>query len=194
MQSESFTVLRHSIHAILSNVPWDHWVVMAVLTWIIAGFLLARKKCSVYAAVAMGLTIFVILFLLEAAVVMRLCGNYPYDSGLTWGVDRLVHPSVSEWAELFSNVGVFIPFGLFLSEYLSITKHFSTWRRLGLVTIFGFGLSLCIESLQLVLSVGFFELTDLVMNTLGAFLGARVAALIRRFLRPEGARNDIIDR
>ena len=188
MQSESFTVLRHSIRAILSNVPWAHWVVMAVLALAIAGILFIRKKCSTYTASALGLTIFVSLFLLEAAVVMRFCGNYPYNSGFFLRVDRLAHPSVSEWAELFSNVGVFIPFGLFLSEFLASSKQFRTGRRLGLATLAGFGLSLCIEFLQLLLRVGFFELTDLVMNTLGAFVGAFISAGLRKVVGREVCR------
>ena len=180
--SESFTVLRHSIHAILSNVPWGHWVVMAVAALVVAVFLLIRKRCSAYAAWALGLTVFVGLFLLETAVMMRFCGNYPYNSGVNFGFDRIVHPSVSGWAELISNIGVFIPFGLFLSEFLASAKRFSAGRRLGLATLAGFGLSLCIECLQLVLHVGYFELTDLVMNTLGAFVGAGMSVVGRRVL------------
>ena len=44
-------------------------------------------------------------------------------------------------------------------------------RQLWLATLAGFGLSLTIECLQLLLHVGFFELTDLVMNTVGAVVG-----------------------
>ena len=48
------------------------------------------------------------------------------------------------------------------------------------MTLAGFGPSLTIESLQLLLHVGFFELTDLVMNTVGAFVGALVLAGVRK--------------
>lgn len=48
------------------------------------------------------------------------------------------------------------------------------------MTLAGFGLSLTIECLQLLLHVGFFELTDLVMNTVGAFVGALVAVILRK--------------
>lgn len=153
---------------------------MTVVALAVAVFLLIRKKCSAYAALALGLTVFVGLFLLETAVLMRLSGNYPYNSGVTFGFERIVHPSVSGWAELISNVVVFIPFGLFLSEFLASAKRFSAGRRLGLATLAGFGLSLLIECLQLLLRVGFFELTDLVMNTLGAFVGAGLAVVGRK--------------
>ena len=43
----------------------------------------------------------------------------------------------------------------------------------------GFALSLCVECLQWVLRVGFFELTDLVLNTLGACAGALLTAAVR---------------
>ena len=43
-----------------------------------------------------------------------------------------------------------------------------------------FCFSLCMDCLQQVLYVGFFELTDLVMNTLGAFVGALISAGLRK--------------
>ena len=48
------------------------------------------------------------------------------------------------------------------------------------MTLVAFGLSLCIECLQLVLKVGFFEVTDLVMNTLGGFVGALISMGVRK--------------
>ena len=42
------------------------------------------------------------------------------------------------------------------------------------------GLSLCIECLQLLLRVGVFKLTDLVMNTLGAFGRALISVGLRK--------------
>lgn len=73
--------------------------------------------------------------------------------------------------ETLSNIAVFVPFGSFLSEFLASAKRLRPGRRFWLATLAGFGLSLCIESLQLLLHVGFFELTDLVMNTVGAGMG-----------------------
>lgn len=93
--------------------------------------------------------------------------------------NRIFHGNVWGWTQIFSNLVAFIPFGFFLSEFLASTKSVSTGRRLGLVTLTGFGLSLTIECLQLLLRVGFFELTDLVMNTVGAFVGASIAVLGR---------------
>ena len=87
---------------------------------------------------------------------------------------------------MLANVVVFVPFGFFLSEFLSMTKRFGTSsafsarRRIGLVALAAFGLSLCIESLQLILRLGVFEITDLVLNTLGGIVGALMSAGVRK--------------
>ena len=57
-----------------------------------------------------------------------------------------------------------------------------SWRRVGWAVLAAFGLSLCIECLQLVLRVGFFELADLVMNAVGGGVGAGIAVVIRSLL------------
>lgn len=55
----------------------------------------------------------------------------------------------------------------FLSAFLVSAMRFCGLRRILLSILAALGLSFCIECLQLVLKVGFFELTDLVMNTVG---------------------------
>ena len=65
---------------------------------------------------------------------------------------------------LAGNVIGFLPFGFFL-PILS--------RRLrngAVVTALGFGLSLLVESIQLVFKVGCFDVDDLILNTLGVLL------------------------
>lgn len=177
------SVLQTYIRGIVAHVPATHWTVIGALSLTLTIFLAGRKNCSVYGAIALGITVFSSLFLLDTAVVIRYFGMMGHESGYNLAFDfaRLFrHGSGS--AEMLTNLAAFIPFGLFLSEFLASAKRFSAGRRLGLATLVGFGLSLCIECLQLLLRVGFFELTDLVMNTLGAFVGAGVAVLIRRFL------------
>ena len=142
-----------------------------------------------YGAIVVGLTVFSGLFLLETGVVARCWDMVPHEFGidLRLGIDRLF-PAASRHARLesMSNIAVFVPFGLFLAESLAAGKRYGAWRRIGLATLAGFGLSLCIECLQLILRVGFFELTDLVMNTMGGFVGACISAAgrgVRRMWR-----------
>lgn len=176
---------RYYSHYILSHISWEHWAVMAVVSLAWTVILLIRKKCSVYGAMAWGLTVFMGLFLLDTAVGIRYLGLMKHTAGhnLTLDFSRMFQKTGQGSVESLCNVAVFVPFGLFLSEFLASAKRLRPSRRLGLVTLAGFGLSLCIECLQLVLHVGFFEVTDLVMNTLGAFVGAGGAFMIRRFLR-----------
>lgn len=152
---------------------------MGVVSLALTVILLIRKKCSVYGAIALGLTVFMGLFLLDTAVVSRFLGVILHGYGYTLSFHRLSHITKDGLIELIANIVVFVPFGFFLSEFLASTKSFSAGRRLGLVTLAGFGLSLTIECLQLLLHVGFFELTDLVMNTVGAFVGAGVSVGVR---------------
>jgi len=83
---------------------------------------------------------------------------------------------------LFSTA-VFEPSGFFLAEFLTSTKPFSVGRRIGLVALVGFGLSLCIECIQLVFSVGIFELTDLVLNSAGAVVGVGISLVIHSIIQ-----------
>lgn len=155
---------------------------MGVVSLALTVILLIRKKCSVYGAIALGLAVFMGLFLLDAAVGIRYLGIMKHAAGhdLTLDFSRMFRKSGQGPVETLCNVAVFVPFGLFLSEFLASAKRLRPGRWLGLVTLAGFGLSLCIESLQLVLKVGFFEVTDLVMNTVGAFGGALISVGVRK--------------
>lgn len=144
--------------------------------------LLIRKKCSVYGAMAWCLTVFMGLFLLDAAVGIRYLGIMKHAAGhdLTLDFSRMFRKSGQGPVETLSNIAVFVPSGFFLGEWLASSNRTGSWRRGGLVTLAAFGLSLCIECLQLVLHVGFFEVTDLVMNTLGGFVGALISVGVRK--------------
>ena len=170
----SSTILSYT-HGILSHIPWWHWAVMGVVSLALTVILLVRKNCPVYGAVAMGLTVFMGLFVLDAAVVIRYWGITPHTSGcnLTLDLSRLFRKTGQGPAESISNIAVFVPFGFFLGESLASLNRTGTgsWRRFGWVLLAAFGLSLCIECLQLFLKVGYFEVMDLGMNTLGGLIG-----------------------
>ena len=172
------------IHSILALIPWWHWAMIVVLA--MAAFVLARRRRTVYGAVVLGVTVFVALFLLETTVVLRCCNLLPYFPGQSFRValTDLFNGSKARRTELFSNFAVFVPFGICLEECFATAKRRrGFWRRTGWATLGGFALSLCVECLQWVLGVGFFELTDLVLNTLGAFAGALLAAAVRGLFR-----------
>ena len=159
-----------------------HWIVIAGVSLVVLVFLLIRKKNSVYGSFILALTVLYGLYLLDDLFLCRLGGDIvrPYGFDLGAEYQRLIHGSVEHRILMLFNVAFFVPFGFFLAEFLASAKQFRARRRLGLATLAGFGLSLCIEFLQLVFRVGIFEVTDLLMNTLGAFVGAGVAVGVRK--------------
>lgn len=173
--------LQLYLNGILSRIPWWYWVIAGSLSLVLAVFV-RNRKCSAYGKIAFGMSVFVGFFLLGTAVFLRYFGYFPHGSGYSFGMDRLIHPDTYGWTELISNFIAFTPLGFFLSEYLASTQRFRAGRQILYVTLAGLGLSLCIECLQLVLRVGFFEVTDLVMNTLGGGVGAEVAVIGRKVL------------
>ena len=178
----SESVLQLYVGGILAHISMVHLAIIGVLSMALTVILLIRKKRSEYGAIALGITFFFGMVLLDTAVLIRWCGgeNHVARISLESEYYRFSQGGKIRLVEMLANIAAFIPFGLFLSEFLASAKRFSAGRRLGLATLAGFGLSLCIECLQLLLRVGFFELTDLVMNTLGAFVGALISAGLRK--------------
>lgn len=77
------------------------------------------------------------------------------------------------WAyakDVFLNIAGFVPLGFFLSAYLSSVG--SIRRPLIVAVCFGCTVSLLIEVLQAYIPVRESGMTDVITNTLGAFLGA----------------------
>ena len=66
--------------------------------------------------------------------------------------------------ETIYNFVVFIPFGLLLSVNL---KRANFWRRLAIIL----GFSLAAEITQFVFAIGITDITDVITNTAGGFLG-----------------------
>ncbi len=76
-----------------------------------------------------------------------------------------------QFAEILANGIVFAPFGI-VFQYLFKRKNI--WRDLAIC----FGVSLCIETVQLFTIIGNFATADLIMNTLGYFVGLALYRLI----------------
>lgn len=171
------------VHNNLSHIPWAHWTVIGGVSLALILLALSRKRTSVYGSVALGMTVFTGLFLLDALVLVRSLGivQHATNAGIDLGKEfqSVFHGSVGYRVGMLSNILAFIPFGFFLSGFLASTRRIGACHRIGVATLAGFGLSLGIECLQLLLHVGFFEVTDLLMNTLGAFVGAGVSVGVR---------------
>ena len=84
----------------------------------------------------------------------------------TWGINDRNNAYVVE------NVLLFIPYG-FLGAWTS-----GRLRRILLCGVFGFLTSVGIESLQLVTRRGFFQIDDILTNTLGTVIGCGIFCII----------------
>ncbi|MDE6957891.1 MAG: VanZ family protein [Lachnospiraceae bacterium] len=71
------------------------------------------------------------------------------------------------FTNLFGNVVIFVPFGFFMPMASKYRSFFSA-------LFYSFGLSLCVETFQLVTKVGSFDVDDLLLNTLGGVAGYTV--------------------
>jgi len=80
--------------------------------------------------------------------------------------------------QMIANIIVFIPLGLLLSVNLKRTNF---WRKLAYVVLF----SVAVEALQFVLAIGITDITDVIMNTLGGFIGMKIYGLCNKFLDEE---------
>ncbi len=87
---------------------------------------------------------------------------------------RTGHPS--SWVLTFSllNILLFIPFGILAYP---IFRSYKRVLRILVVTMAGALTSLAVECIQLVTGRGMFEISDLVTNTAGSFIGVVMAAV-----------------
>jgi len=169
--------LRHAFR----HLPWEFWLVIAVVAIAIALVSRKLKGYSAYASIALGLAVFFGIYMLGAMVLKRIgvqIEQHP-EPNLIAEYHRLFHGSAEHRAFMLFNVLVFMPFGFTLSEFLSVAKHFGSKRVLGFVAISAFLISLSIETLQWILRVGLFEITDMVLNTLGAIAGSALSLGLR---------------
>lgn len=121
-------------------------------------------------ALYMGLLVYFLFFAESYGRVAGMQQEYRYNLKLFEEIKRfwIYRREVGLLAmilNIFGNVIGFVPFGYILPV---MTYRFQNWL---LVTLGGFSLSLCVETVQLVFRVGCFDVDDLVLNTLGAFLG-----------------------
>ncbi len=80
--------------------------------------------------------------------------------------------------EILYNCAAFIPLGLLLSVNF---KRAAFWRKLAFVSVF----SLTAEIAQYVLAIGATDITDLITNTIGGFLGLILYDLCKKYIHNE---------
>jgi len=89
-----------------------------------------------------------------------------------------IPPYTLNLRETIYNCVFFIPFGLLLSVNF---KNISFWRKLAFILV----LSLIFEIIQYIFAIGTSDITDLITNTLGGFLGLKLYDLGSKYLNNE---------
>lgn len=120
---------------------------------------------------------YVVLVYCSTVVLRPSNSEYGYDYTPFWSYKIILkgeNPIL--FPENVMNVVAFVPFGMLIGL---ICREIKWWQ----VLLLGFGLSLSIEILQLVLKRGFSELDDVIHNSIGCIVGyglyqmARIARL-----------------
>ena len=112
---------------------------------------------------------FYVGIMLCTTVWFREAGSTKIDLELwsTWGINNRNNALVVE------NVLLFIPYGFLLPWVFERARGFLRIGFWGLLT------SVCVEVLQLVTGRGYFQIDDILTNTLGALIGFLAFALVR---------------
>ncbi|MBP3197280.1 MAG: VanZ family protein, partial [Butyrivibrio sp.] len=71
------------------------------------------------------------------------------------------------------NIALFVPWGAILYLY---RRNDNKSKAIIMTTLLGFSCSAFVEVTQRITGTGFFELTDIFTNTVGAFIGAALSA------------------
>ncbi|MDE5824987.1 MAG: VanZ family protein [Lachnospiraceae bacterium] len=126
----------------------------------------------VYLTIVLRITVFRSTFTLQ-----YLCQNGKVILTLLEGyIDLIKRGDWFAFTYLFvGNIVWFVPFGMYL-------QYMGKQKTLLHTTIYGFLFSLLIETLQYVFGTGFSELDDLVLNTLGAWIGGGLVKAGTRFI------------
>ena len=133
-----------------------------------------RRKSKLLRAVGKVLFILYIVFLIYFLFLAEWYGRsgteeYRYNLELFREIRRFLTyreqlGTFTVFANLFGNILIFVPFGFFISMAGKTRGFFKT-------LFCSFGLSLCVELVQLVTRVGSFDVDDILLNTIGGILG-----------------------
>lgn len=77
--------------------------------------------------------------------------------------------------DFWGNILLFFPIGF-------ITTFITRVPKIKYITFLGFVVSTVVELSQVVFSRGYFEIDDLITNTIGAFIGALIGLIVKKFL------------
>ena len=123
----------------------------------------------VYLLLLIWIILFKLQFSMEALDRGRALNLIPFHYGK--GIGGAYH-----FKEMLDNVLIFMPMGIYLQMLLPKSKFYTKVLVIA-------GTSLCLEIAQYVLAVGRTDITDLITNTAGGFLGLALYGIVNRLLK-----------
>ena len=162
-------------------------ILIAILLFIPAFFINRRKKISTVKLLQFYLFLVYSWFVLNITILRRPIGSREgivhLFINLGFGL-RTGNPSFRVSAYSIYNIILFIPIGIL--AYLAFRNRMC-FKSIAITTFIGLCYSLLIETTQLITGTGMFELTDILTNTTGSFIGAVLCAL---FIKLSGNKID----
>lgn len=154
--------------SLINNIPLFIYGVLLTIFIVGAIAIFFNKRGKLVRGIALLVLSEYISFLYFVTIIYRVAKKKKrYDMTPFWSYDR---PDLL--FEIIMNIIVFVPIGFLMGMIIS---NISWWKAL----IFGGGISLSIEILQLLTHRGVAELDDLIHNTLGCLIGYGCYALVR---------------
>ena len=151
------------------------------------GAFLKNKKASAFRITNLILLIITIYVIINTTIISRAASEY--KTVITPFYSFVVAKTQPEmWRQMYMNVALFIPFGIFLVNIFS--DKIKPFIRVALTSATGALLSLTIELSQHFYSLGEAWTDDVICNALGAFCGATIIYAIDMFTQKHIKRTD----
>lgn len=137
-------------------------------------------RCSLYKIGKIFLLIFYIYMVIGITILSR------SESGTREGSFRIFRTFSNTFfarKQIYENIIMFIPYAVLLYSLAW------TFRRLWVCVLIGMGSSLLIEVTQWITRTGYFELDDIMLNTMGMLIGYMICLLVEQVYKKEIKRN-----
>ncbi len=179
MRKYYFTALKHILINETKGIyiaDYLIWVLVSAIITLLGWLFFSKKFHLTYSKMLMFFMTLVyagvIMFL---TILRRKPGSYPgvIYTKIDFGVGLNGIYNLINLVCCFLNIALFVPWGAILYLY---RRNDNKSKAIIMTTLLGFSCSAFVEVTQRITGTGFFELTDIFTNTVGAFIGAAISA------------------
>ena len=167
--------LKYLLYQEMTGINIKQQVILVIIETVcvcMPGIILVRKgKLSIKKVLHIYILVLYAGIIFSFTILRRTLGSRSRSVLLRINLGFTLTGIKSLWVSGLSmlNILLFIPWGMIVCSFIRKEK---SYERTLLSTMIGFSTSACIECTQFVTRTGMFELTDLITNTLGSFVGA----------------------